>query len=96
MVCRFFEWFRGRGKKQPYFIYFRDNFPTEEMEEVSKKREGGDQQEEEKVEAEQSNVWTHPTGRMLTMAGLFDVWKEEHDVRGCTATDLHTLYNSIL
>ena len=85
MVCRFFEWFRGGGQKQPYFIYFRDNSRTGEMDEVTKKAEGGDEQEEKKkVGAEQSNVWTHPTGRMLTMAALFDVWKGEYDVRGYT------------
>ena len=38
----FFEWDRkGRGHKQPYFIYFSDNSPTEEtMELVASERDG--------------------------------------------------------
>lgn len=30
---------------------------------------------EVKVEGGQESHWEHPTGRMLTMAGLFDIWR---------------------
>lgn len=84
LVCRFFEWYREKGHKQPYFIYFEDNSPTSEMMEIS--AEGAKTEEEgEKdggeVVAGAKNIWEHPTGRMLTMAGLFDIWKAEPDVR---------------
>lgn len=32
--CRFFEWKRGGGQKQPFFVYFADSAPTEESMEV--------------------------------------------------------------
>lgn len=46
--------------------------------------EGGDLEQERGMKAEAvedtpkvKNVWEHPTGRMLTMAGLFDICKSE-------------------
>lgn len=79
-LCRFFEWYRGKGQRQPYFIYFTENGPTEEMKEIAA-AESGDLQEKgmkaEAVEDTPKNVWEHPTGRMLTMAGLFDICKSE-------------------
>ena len=95
-VCRFFEWHREKGQRQPYFIYFTDHAPTEEMVEVSTEsaeggrevgrevgKEGGEEGEKDGKkggEVEKGNVWEHPTGRMLTMAGLFDIWKSEDGV----------------
>lgn len=86
-LSRFFEWYRGKGQRQPYFIYFTDNGPSTEMREVSAASltEGGEPEKERKVKAEaggedipkRRNVWEHPTGRMVTMAGLFDICKAE-------------------
>lgn len=39
---RFFEWQRGGGQKQPYFVQFADSSPTEEMMEVTAEPEEGD------------------------------------------------------
>ncbi len=38
-ILRFFEWQRGGGRKQPYFIQFADSSPTEEMMEISAEKE---------------------------------------------------------
>ena len=70
--CRFFEWDRKGGMKRPYFIHFRDNKPTAEMAEVGVSKEEGDGekgagQHSSKIEPDVVN------GRMLTMAGLFDI-----------------------
>ena len=64
---------------------------AEEMLEVSAAREtavGGGEEEgkevKEKTRAAEAvgsrNVWEHPTGRMLTMAGLFDILGSEQVV----------------
>ena len=34
----------------------------------------------EKRRGSEGNVWEHPTGRMLTMAGLFDIWTPQESV----------------
>lgn len=87
LVCRFFEWYREKGHKQPYFIYFEDNSPTSEMMEISAeaaKTDEGCQEgktDDREGAAGARNIWEHPTGRMLTMAGLFDIWKAEPQVR---------------
>ena len=84
-VGRFFEWHREKGQRQPYFIYFTDNAPSEEMRELSAGSEGrgsedGKEGGKEGGEEGRGNVWEHPTGRMLTMAGLFDIWKSQESV----------------
>lgn len=53
-------------------------------------REGGEKEDEKEIKSEVSegmkkdgsgkSEWTHPTGHMLTMAGLFDVWKNQDTV----------------
>ena len=103
LVCRFFEWYREKGHKQPYFIYFEDNSPTSEMMEVSAEgaKTEGEFQEGERNEGEvvagAKNIWEHPTGRMLTMAGLFDIWKAEPGVRECiTCTYICVLSNLVI
>lgn len=79
-LSRFFEWYRGKGQRQPYFIYFTDNAPSAEMVELESEEDrevkaeaGGEAEDVPK----KRNVWEHPTGRMLTMAGLFDICKAE-------------------
>ena len=44
--------------------------------------EGGGEGEggAEKQKVEETNEWVNPVGRMLTMAGLFDIWKSPHVV----------------
>ena len=74
---RFFEWYREKGQRQPYFIYFTDHAPPEEMRAVSAESGGEEKRREKKGETES---WEHPTGRMLTMAGLFDIWKSQSAV----------------
>ena len=105
VFCRFFEWNRSTSHKQPYFIFFTDCGPTEEMKELSSSCET------QKMEAEQEETdasagkevegavgksdaggegggiglassqqtsaeldLDQVKGRMLTMAGLFDIW----------------------
>lgn len=73
----FFEWDRQGKTKRPYFIHFRDNKPTAEMEEVgvSEESEGDVEQEEEKsIKQMKAKIDSDVVnGRMLTMAGLFDI-----------------------
>ena len=68
----FFEWHRQGRQKRPYFFHFRENKPTIEMEalEAVKEEEEDGLPENTKVE---SNV---VNGRLLTMAGLFDICTE--------------------
>ena len=89
-VCRFYEWHRTGKQKRPYFIHFKDNEPTvfmKELEEESERfSEGGRQDSggvatceegcvgDQKVEDVDKNVLS---GRMLTMAGLFDICVRE-------------------
>ena len=84
-IGRFFEWHREKGQRQPYFIYFADNAPSEEMRELSADGEGKGSEEgkeggEEEGRGSVKSVWEHPTGRMLTIAGLFDIWKSQENV----------------
>lgn len=46
---------------------------------------GGGEEEGDKVggaEKKSKNEWVEPKGRMLTMAGLFDIWKSPNLVCG--------------
>jgi putative SOS response-associated peptidase YedK len=78
-LCRFFEWCRDKGQRQPYFIYFSDHAPSEEMMELASIEApaggGGREGVEGVEESVQDSKWEQPTGRMLTMAGLFDIWR---------------------
>ena len=102
-VCRrFYEWDRRTSHKQPYFIFFTDCGPTEEMTEVSAESakcevEEGCQGMEEGVVGVASGGTVgggggggatsseeldldQVKGRMLTMAGLFEIWKNDLEV----------------
>lgn len=67
--------------------------------------EGGVPEQEREVKAEagggvedmpkKRNVWEHPTGRMLTMAGLFDICKSE-DVSYCMCSVVSLLIGAII
>ncbi len=60
--------------KRPYFIHFRDNKSTTEMGEV----EGLEKEGEEGAERASSKIDSDVVnGRMLTMAGLFDICATE-------------------
>ena len=107
-VCalgRFYEWDRKTSShKQPYFIFFTNCGPTEEMLEVSAEsaesgdvegRSGmGEGEEEESVgvgvasgavggaasrDCEELDL-DQVKGRMLTMAGLFEIWRNDLEV----------------
>ena len=75
-LCRFYEWQTTKpGSKQPFFIYFADNKPhTAEAQPLSMTTGGGAVKDE--GEAVSPNE-----GRMLTLAGLFDVWMPPPEVR---------------
>jgi hypothetical protein len=106
---RFYEWDRKTSShKQPYFIFFTNCKPTDEMLEVSAElAESGEvegkpgvQEGEEAEEGEESvGVASGAAGgggaasrgceeldldqvkgRMLTMAGLFEIWKNDLEV----------------
>ena len=91
-VCSFFEWYRDKGQRQPYFIHFTNHAPSEEMMElVEGVRVKEEEREDVRVKEEkregvkeegvmQDSKWEHPTGRMLTMAGLFDIWRSPKSV----------------
>lgn len=92
---RFYEWDRKTSHKQPYFIFFTDCGPTEEMTEISAELaaecevyEGSGTEEEEGVASgavggvpfrEELDL-DQVKGRMLTMAGLFEIWKNDLEV----------------
>ena len=96
---RFYEWDRKISHKQPYFIFFTDCGPTEEMMEISAESavecevEEGPGIEEEKgmsvtsgavagggVASREELDLDQVKGRMLTMAGLFEIWKNDLEV----------------
>ena len=102
-VCvfdRFYEWDRRTSHKQPYFIFFTECGPTEEMMEISAESaeceevEGRPGTEEEGVGVTSGAVGggeaascSHKEldldqvkGRMLTMAGLFEIWRNDIEV----------------
>ena len=79
-LFRFFEWetLKG-GKKQPYYIYFKDDGKWEAKEEETSscedaKRKVGEVAMSIKKEDGSSQSGSG-TKRLLTMAGLFDHWK---------------------
>lgn len=70
----FYEWQTTKpGLKQPYFIHFADNKPTAETQEVLA---------EQGVEFKGIDNPPPNEGRMLTMAGLFDIWRPPHEDDG--------------
>lgn len=97
---RFYEWDRKTSHKQPYFIFFTDCGPTEEMMEISAESaeceevEGRPGTEEEGVCVASGAVGgggvasrdhkeldlDQVKGRMLTMAGLFEIWRNDLEV----------------
>lgn len=91
---RFYEWDRKTSHKQPYFIFFTNCSPTEEMKETS--AESAECEEEEEVGVVSGAVGggggavssrgheeldlDQVKGRMLTMAGLFEIWRNDLEV----------------
>ena len=74
MTLSFFEWDRKGNTKRPYFIHFRDNKPTVEMAEVEAPKEEDEVGESDAARKEASKIESDVVnGRMLTMAGLFDI-----------------------
>ena len=65
LTCRFFEWQRKGSQKQPYYIYFPQpdsaGVKAEIKEEIKEEKEADE--DDERVGK-----------RLLTMAGVFDVW----------------------
>lgn len=87
-MSSFFEWNRKSSHKQPYFIHFADITPTEEMIEVSMNDADVSPSEKEghmeSVVSDKVSTKEHEkviSGRILTMAGLFDVWRGSETVR---------------
>ena len=63
-VCSFYEWQTAKPGKQPYFITFADDAPTKETLQLHTDGDDFD-------EASKSSPFK---GRLLTMAGYFDIW----------------------
>lgn len=74
-LCRFYEWQTTKpGSKQPFFIYFADNKPrTAGALHLSSPAGGGAVKDED-------GAIPPNEGRMLTLAGLFDIWKPPPEV----------------
>ncbi|XP_072015837.1 abasic site processing protein HMCES-like [Amphiura filiformis] len=72
----FYEWKTGKdGIKQPYFIYLNQTTPVTDSQlridpDITTPPEQDDMLEEEEVKGQE---WTGH--RLLTMAGLFDIWR---------------------
>lgn len=70
-IHRFYEWkIIGNKQKQPYFIYF----PQEKDSDIFT----------QPVKSYEDKNWNGP--RLLTMAGLFDIWKNSQVI--CTINSL--------
>ena len=85
---RFYEWKTSKdGKKQPYFIYFKQDKPLTDLHIAASsssdaiETESGEQDETFEKDEEVTDPEQEWTGhRLLTMAGLFDIWRPD-DVR---------------
>lgn len=74
---RFFEWNRRSKHKQPYFIHLADPRPSPEMLEVlTSETSEPEGQQLENIQGFSEVV----KGRMLAMAGLFDIWNGAESV----------------
>jgi len=64
-LFRFYEWQTAKPGKQPYFITFADDSSTKEAVKLSKDDDDFD-----------DDTKSSPfKGRLLTMAGYFDIWR---------------------
>ena len=75
IVVRFYEWNRKSSHKQPYLIHLADTSPSPDMMELASQTT--DEETPEVIDGFSDVVG----GRMLAMAGLFDVWTREESVR---------------
>jgi len=64
-IFRFYEWQTAKPGKQPYFITFADDAPTKET--IQLPTDGDDFDDDTKNSPFK--------GRLLTMAGYFDIWR---------------------
>ncbi|XP_064395099.1 abasic site processing protein HMCES-like isoform X2 [Halichondria panicea] len=67
----FYEWNKKSPHKQPYLIHLADTSPSPEMKELTSQT--NDEETQEVIDGFSDVVG----GRMLAMAGLFDVWTRE-------------------
>lgn len=76
LVDGFYEWKRDKDKKQPYFIYFPQNtwIKNEIKQEVIMQNVKQEQVESTAVSMA-INETPSKDRRLLTMAGVFDIWK---------------------
>ncbi|XP_013790408.1 embryonic stem cell-specific 5-hydroxymethylcytosine-binding protein-like [Limulus polyphemus] len=65
----FFEWKKVNGQKEPYFIYF----PQPKKVSMSERKWTSEEEEMWDVDGE----WRGP--RLLTIAGIYDIWKSPKD-----------------
>eukprot|EP00731_Ephydatia_muelleri_P024721 Em0016g992a len=79
----YFEWQQQRGnQKQPFFIYFAQNGPTAEMTELTSVLPALSDKQDGPLKP-----FSPPfTGRLLTMAGLFDSWRPPSQSEGSLYT----------
>lgn len=71
---RFFEWETvKKGKKQPYYIYFKGDGKVKPKEEGNVSEDDTEDKELASMKKEDTAKWGEK--RLLTMAGLFDHWK---------------------
>ncbi|KAM7451134.1 hypothetical protein ABFA07_001203 [Porites harrisoni] len=77
----FFEWETvKKGKKQPYYIYFKGDGIVKPKEEGNVSEDDTEDKELASMKKEDTAKWGDK--RLLTMAGLFDHWKAAKDVSG--------------
>lgn len=71
---RFFEWETvKKGKKQPYYIYFKGDGIVKPKEEGNVSEDDTEEKELASMKKDDTAKWGDK--RLLTMAGLFDHWK---------------------
>ncbi len=73
-LVRFFEWDRKGKQKRPYLVHFRDNAPTSEMKAMEELKEEGEGSTGANLDQNVVN------GRLLSLAGLFDICVEKEEV----------------
>ena len=70
LIFSFYEWQTAKPGKQPYFIKFADDNPTKETMQLSTDSDEFD-------DATKNSPFK---GRLLTMAGYFDIWRPSSGV----------------
>lgn len=84
--------------KRPYFIHFGDNEATTEMKELQDLKE---EEDEDSLHLNNSGSASKVdnnaiSGRILTMAGLFDIWTEGPEVCMLWCVWLGCIYSECL